>query len=443
MTTLTFDLLVQGGTCVTAEGSVEADVGIVDGRIAKIGQLANAPAGVVFDARGLHILPGVMDVQVHFREPGMEHKEDLETGTAAAAMGGVTSIFEMPNTRPNTDSEERINDKIQRATGRAWVDFAFFVGATHENALQLGELERLEGCCGVKIFMGSSTGTLLVDDDETIETILRHGSRRVAVHCEDEIRLNTRRALVEGADTSVLMHPEWRDTETALLATKRLVTLARKAGRRVQVLHVTTAEEVALLEEYRDVATFETTPQHLTFTAPDCYERLGSYAQMNPPIRTAEHRAALWQALQSGLLTNIATDHAPHTREEKERPYPNSPSGMPGVQTLVPVMLDHVHQGRLSMERLVQLLCHGPAEVYQAQRKGHLKPGFDGDLTIVDRNAKRTILNEQSKSRCGWTPFHGTEVTGWPIATIVRGKIVMREDELQNRAIGRPVAFDL
>jgi dihydroorotase len=435
-----FDLIVAGGTCLTPSGRIEADVGVREGRIAEIGRLDRGAAASVFEARGLHVLPGVIDTQVHFREPGLEHKEDLATGTAAAAKGGVTAVFEMPNTNPNTDSAAALADKLARAKGRAWVDHAFFIGATADNADQLGALECLPGCCGIKMFMGSSTGTLLVADDPTIARVLASGRRRVAVHSEDEDRLVERRKLVEGG-ADVSRHPEWRDVETAVRSTSRLLALARKAGRRVHVLHTTTEEETALLQTARDVATFEVTPQHLTLAAPECYARLGTLAQMNPPIRESRHRDGLWRAIRSGLVDVIGTDHAPHTREEKARPYPQSPSGMPGVQTLIPIMLDHVNAGRLTLERLVDLVCTGPARIYNIASKGRLAPGYDADLTIVDLAARRTIENSWIASRCGWTPYDGMTVTGWPRATIVRGRVVMREDELQGGPAGQPVRF--
>ncbi len=435
-----YDLIVAGGTCLAPGGRVAADVGMRAGRIAAVGRLDPGAADSVIDAKGLHVLPGVIDSQVHFREPGLEHKEDLATGTRAAVLGGVTAIFEMPNTNPNTDSVAALADKLDRAKGRAWCDHAFFVGATAENADELGELERPPGCSGVKMFMGSSTGTLLVADDATVARVLASGRRRMAVHSEDEDRLRERWKLVEaGAD--VARHPEWRDVETAARATRRLLALARAAKRRVHVLHVSTADEPALLQEARDIATFEITPQHLTLAAPECYARLGTLAQMNPPIRDASHRDALWRAVACGLTDVIGSDHAPHTRDEKARPYPQSPSGMPGVQTLLPVMLDHVAAGRLTLERLVDLVCAGPARVYGAACKGRISPGYDADLTLVDLAATRTITNDWIATRAGWSPFDGMEVTGWPRATIIRGQVVMRDDEVLGTPIGAPVRF--
>lgn len=435
-----YDLILKNGKAVTPGGIVEADVAVNDGRIADIGNLAVAETADVFEARGLTILPGVIDTQVHFREPGHEHKEDLESGSAAAALGGVTAFFDMPNTKPSTLTEAELEDKLSRAVGRAWVDHAFFVGAAAENVDKLAALERRPGCCGIKIFMGSSTGSLLVEDDDTLLDVLNAGTRRVAVHAEDEFRLRERLTLVrDGA--GVGMHPVWRDEEVALRATNRLLRLARQAGRRVHVLHVTTAQELELLSQNKDLATLEVTPQHLTLCAPKCYEQLGSLAQMNPPIRDMPHQKALWRGVRTGVVDIIGSDHAPHTREEKSRPYPQSPSGMPGVQTLLPLLLDHVSEERLSLARLVDLTASGPARVYELASKGRIAVGYDADFTLVDLGAKREITLGWLASRCGWSPFEGRMVRGWPRATILRGNIVMRDDELIGRPSGRPLRF--
>ena len=434
-----YDLIIRGGTAATPNGIAPADVAIRAGRIAAIGAVDGSAAEAI-DARGLHVLPGVIDTQVHFREPGLEHKEDLATGTAAAALGGVTAVFEMPNTRPSTLTADDLADKRRRAQGRVWCDIAFFIGAAAENADQLGELERLPGCAGVKMFMGSSTGNLLVADEDNIRRVLANGRRRMAVHSEDEARLRERHALVkDGAD--VAMHPVWRDVETALISTQRLLRLARAAARRVHVLHVTTAEEIPILAANKDIATVETTPQHLTLVAPECYERLGTLAQMNPPIRESRHREALWRAVEQGIVDCIGSDHAPHIREEKAKPYPQSPSGMPGVQTLLPLLLDHMNAGRLTLERLIDLTSTGPARLYGIAGKGRIAVGYDADLTLVDLKAQRTIRQSWIASRCAWTPFDGMSVTGWPIATLVRGRIVMRDDQLIGAPFGDLVRF--
>ena len=435
-----FDLVIRGGTCLTPSGRVAIDIGVKGGRIAALGDLGRAAAAETLDAKGLHVLPGVIDTQVHFREPGLEHKEDLESGTRAAALGGVTAVFEMPNTNPSTTTAEALADKLRRAQGRVWCDIAFFVGATPDNAERLATLERQPGCCGVKIFMGSSTGSLLVAEDEAVARVLSHGFRRCAVHSEDEARLRERRKLVEGG-APIAMHPEWRDAETALRSTRRLVALAERARRRVHVLHVTTADEIPLLAQHKDLVTVEVTPQHLTLAAPECYERLGAYAQMNPPIRDARHREGLWRGIADGIVDVIGSDHAPHTHEEKAKPYPQSPSGMPGVQTLVPIMLDHVNAGRLSLERFVDLTSAGPARLYNIAGKGRMAVGYDADFTLVDLKAKRRIENKWIASKCAWTPFDGMTVTGWPRATVVRGAIVMRDDALAAAPTGTLVRF--
>ena len=435
-----YDLILKGGVCLMPGVTATADIGVRNGRIAVIGDLAGADAETTVSCGGLHVLPGVIDSQVHFREPGLEHKEDFGTGTAAAALGGVTAVFEMPNTKPSTVSAADLADKCRRAKDRAWVDMAFFMGATADNAEDLAELERLPGCVGVKVFMGSSTGSLLVENDADLLRVLANGQRRVAVHCEDERRLKERFAIVQGgADCD--QHPVWRDVETALRATQRLIALAEGVGRRVHVLHTTTAEEMAFLTEHHDLATIEVTPQHLTLAAPDCYRDLDAFAQMNPPIRGAEHREALWAAVRSGLVDCLGSDHAPHTREEKKRPYPQSPSGMPGVQTMVPVMLDHVAKGRLTLERLVDLLCDGPARIYGAVGRGRIVPGYRADFTIVDLREKRMITHLGMASRCGWTPFDGMSVTGWPVMTVINGRPVMREGTLLGDPAGEAVRF--
>ena len=435
-----FDLVITNGSVYTPGGLVNTDIGVRHGVTTAIGNLRGAKTAETYDAKGLTVLPGVIDEQVHFREPGPIHKEDLESGTRGAVLGGVTAVFEMPNTDPPTTTAERLADKVTRATGRAWTDFAFYVGASPENAEELGTLERMPGCCGIKMFMGSSTGSLLVADDDNVARVLKSGNRRVTVHSEDDMRLTERAAMVkDGADPS--MHSEWRDVETAVRSTTRLLKLARAAHRRVHVLHVTTAEEIAILGRNKDIATVEVLPQHLTLAAPECYQRLGTYAQMNPPIREQRHQDALWAGIAAGIVDCIGSDHAPHTKEEKARPYPRSPSGLTGVQTTVPLMLNHMANGKLTLDRLVDLLCAGPARIFGAVGKGRVAVGYDGDFTLVDLKAKRTITNDWIASRAAWTAFDGMAVTGWPMATIIRGRIVMRDGALNGPPQGQAVRF--
>jgi len=434
-----FDLILKNGTAVTPSGIIACDIGVLDGKITELGSFTSSKAKETIDCTGLHILPGVIDTQVHFREPGNTHKEDLESGTKSAIAGGVTSILEMPNTDPLTTSVDALQDKLNRAKGRAFCNYGFFMGGTAQNASQLNDLEKVKGCCGTKIFMGSSTGNLLVSEAAHILDILKNGRRLVAVHAEDENRLKERFKIVEnGADVS--QHPVWRDKETAILATTRILELARKAKRLVHVLHITTAEEIELLSKNKDIATVEVTPQHLTLSAPDCYQDIGTYAQMNPPIRHKAHQDALWRAINNGVVDIIGSDHAPHTISEKEQPYPKSPSGMPGVQTLVPIMLNHVHEERLTLERFVDLVCHGPNRVHKITGKGRLCVGYDADFTIVDLKAKRTLINSKMKSKSGWTPYDGISVTGWPIMAIIRGKLAMKEGVLLP-ALGQSLNF--
>ncbi len=435
----TYDLILKGGTVVNQDGEGPRDIGIRAGRFAAIGDLSRASAGETIACGGLHLLPGVVDSHVHFREPGLTHKEDLETGSLGAVLGGVTAVFEMPNTVPTTTSAEAVADKVKRAHHRMHCDFAFYVGATRENTKELGELEALPGVAGVKVFMGSSTGSLLIEDDEGVRAVLEHIRRRAAFHSEDEYRLRERMNLrVEGDARS---HPVWRDATAALTGTQRLMRLARATGKRVHVLHVTTREEAAFLGDYKDVATAEATPAHLTLAAPDCYERLGTLAQLNPPIRDATHRSGLWRGIAQGVIDSIGSDHSPHTREEKAKPYPASPSGMAGVQTLVPLMLDHVNAGRLSLQRFVDLSSAGPARIFGMAAKGRIAVGYDADLTVVDLKRQETITDNWIAARAGWTPYAGMRVTGWPVGTIVRGHKVMWEGSLQTPGRGESVRF--
>jgi dihydroorotase len=435
----TYDLILKGGTVVNQDGAGVRDLGISGGRIAAIGELSSGSAGETIDCRGLHVLPGVIDSHVHFREPGLTHKEDLETGSRGAVLGGVTAVFEMPNTDPPTTNPRALLDKVNRARHRMHCDFAFYVGGTRDNTSELGELERLPGACGVKVFMGSSTGSLLVEDDDGVRSILKNIRRRAAFHSEDEYRLRERMHLrVEGDAGS---HPVWRDATAALMCTRRLIALARETGKRVHVLHVTTRDEVEFLAEHKDVASAEATPAHLTLAAPECYDRLGTFAQLNPPIRNATHRDGIWRGIGQGIIDTLGSDHSPHTREEKSHPYPKTHSGMTGVQTLVPLMLDHIAAGRLSLARFVDLTSAGPARVFGIARKGRIAAGYDADLTVVDLKRRETIRNAWIASRSGWTPYDDMTVTGWPVGTFVRGRKVMWQGELVTPSQGEAVRF--
>jgi dihydroorotase len=425
----------------TPNGSEHIDVACTHGRIVALGDLQGGwSAETTLDATGLHVLPGVIDSQVHFREPGLTHKEDLESGTRGAVLGGVTGVFEMPNTNPLTLWEADLQAKLDAAQDRAWCDYAFYIGGSGVNAEQLPTLENLPGCAGVKVFMGSSFGDLLADEDAVLRRILHHGRRRMAVHAEDEARLRERKALVE-ASGDVRQHHHWRDVESALRATQRIVGMASETGRRLHVLHVSTAEEMAFLAQHKRRVTVEVLPNHLTLHAPECYERLGTLAQQNPPVREQHHQDALWQAIREGVVDVIGSDHAPHTREEKALAYPKSPAGMTGVQTLLPLMLNHVNAGRLSLQRLVDLTSAGPQRIFGIEGKGRIALGYDADLTLVDLAARRTIRNDWIASRSGWTPYDGMTVTGWPIHTVIRGQMVVRDEQLVGVPQGETIQF--
>lgn len=442
---MSFDLILKGGRVATSGGVERADLAIKDGLIAAIGDLAQADAAEVIDVTGLTIMPGIIDTQVHFREPGMEHKEDIESGTRAAAAGGVTTVFEMPNTMPTTTTREALEDKLHRAQGRSWSHIAFFCGAAVDNIEQLAELEMLPGTPGIKIFMGSSTGTLLVPDDDHVRRVFQSGKRRCPIHSEDHFRLEALKANVS-PETTVQDHPYLRDPECARLCTERLLRLSEETGRPVHVLHLSTAEEVPLLfdAQRRGVdVTVEITPQHLYFAAPEAYDQWGTLMQMNPPIRSHEHRDALRQALRDGLFRVIGSDHAPHTLEEKAQPYPKSPSGMPGVQTFGTVMLTlSQRDGLLDVPTFVRMASEAPAELYGVKNKGFLKVGFDADLAVFDVEGTYVFERSMVQSKCGWSPYEGETLHGRPALTVVGGKVAMRDGEMIGPPSGGTPEFD-
>ncbi|MDJ0386776.1 dihydroorotase [Roseomonas sp. E05] len=439
-----FDLILRGGTCVLPWGEVQADVGVRAGRIAALGDLRTAAASEVIDCAGLHVLPGLIDPHVHLRDPCVEGGGDpavetIPTGTRAAVLGGITAVFDMPNTSPAITSQAALENKRAYVKGKAWCDIGFYVGAAKSNIADLAALEAEPDVCAIKVFAGSSTGDLLVEDDASLERVMRSGRRRIAYHSEDEDRLQERKPLYAAGGPHRL-HAEWRDVECAFLGTRRLMALARETGRPAHILHVSTAEELGYLKDFRDVATVEVLVNHLSQTD-EAYDRLGGYAVMNPPIRDARHQEAAWAAVRDGTVDCIGSDHAPHSRAAKERPWPATAAGLTGVQTLVPLMLDHVAAGRLSLARLVDLIAAGPARVYGAVCKGRLAAGYDADFTIVDLKRQRTIEESWIASPCGWTPFAGQRCTGWPVMTLIRGRVVMREDEVLGAPEGQPVRF--
>ena len=427
-----FDLILKNGTVFTPEATEVTDVAVKDGKIVDFGSFDNAAE--IIDCTNLLVFPGLIDTQCHFREPGGEHKETLETGTLSAALGGVTGIFEMPNTNPLTITPEAMEFKLKKAHETSYVDFAFYFGGTAEYAEHLSEWENIDGVCGIKIFMGASNGDLLSATDEEIDAIVANGKRVIAVHAEDESIMNENKITILGDSNDVAMHYKWRSEESCLNATKRIVSIAKKYSRKVHILHITTAQEMSFLKTNKDIASAEVLANHLTLHAPDCYDMFGTLAQQNPPIREKHHQDALWAAVADGTVDIIASDHAPHTLDEKSGTYPNTPSGTPGVQTLIPIMLNHVHEGRLSYERLVDLMAYGPYRIHKIKDKCLIRKGFNADFTVVDPKAEHIISNAEQASKSGWTPYDGKKVVGIPTMTIIGGKTIMRDGEITGRS---------
>jgi dihydroorotase len=433
-----FSLIIKNGSCYINGKLIKTDIGLYKNKIKKIGEI-ELNSAKVYDATDKVILPGIIDTQTHFREPGSTDVENLESGSRAAVLGGVTSLFEMPNTNPPTSNLVEFDKKLHLAKNRMHSNYAFYFGATPENIEQLSKLKDVEGCCGVKLFAGSSTGKLLVDKEADIEKVISSSDRVVSIHSEDEEILNLRKKFIKEGD--VHSHPEWRNVECAISSTRRVVKIAERYNKKIHVLHVTTKEEVDFLAMHKKNVTFEITPQHLTLYAPDCYDKLGTYAQMNPPLRTKEHYDRLWAAVKNNIVDVLGSDHAPHSRENKNKKYPNTPSGMPGVQTIFPVMLNHVNNGKLTLEQLIKLMCENPCKIFGIKNKGYLKEGYDADLTIADMDKEVIIKDEMIASKCGWTPFNNYKVKGFPVGTIVNGNLVMSNGKVIVESKGTPLKF--
>jgi dihydroorotase len=437
-----FDLIIRNANVLQPDGTtVPADVACHRGKIEQITANAGTNGRETIDAEGLLLLPGVIDPQVHFREPGATHKEDLSSGSRAAVRGGVTSFLEMPNCSPPTTNQARLDWKLACAARSSAANFGFFIGASQDN---LEALNTVHPACGIKIFMGSSTGDLLVDDEALLDTIFATGDRVIAVHAEDETRIRERSSLFLEAEydqSSYEIHSRIRDPETALIATQRAVRLSKKYGRRLHILHLSTAEEVDFLRlEKPPQVSCEVVPNHL-FLSSDDYHQLGSRAQMNPPVRAPDNASALWQGLQDSVIDIIATDHAPHTIEEKRQPYPLSPSGMPGVETSLPMMLTEVVAGQCTLQQIQEWMSYGPARLYGIPDKGLIAEGFDADLTLVDLERYRPVVNEEIFSRAGWSPYNGRQLTGWPVYTVVNGRVVFDHGNIRAGIYGQALNF--
>jgi dihydroorotase len=415
-----------------------ADVAIENGKIDRIADEIDRENYTVIDGRGLTLLPGVIDPQVHFREPGLEYKEDLYTASRACARGGVTSFLEMPNTRPLTITQDALNDKLARAASKCLVNYGFFIGAT---AARLPDLETAKPACGIKIFMGSMSGDLLVSEEEALDPIFANGSRLIAVHAEDQSRIAERRQLFAGA-TDPAVHSQIQDETAALNATKLALKLSKKYRRRLHILHLSTGIEARYLREDKPAwVSTEVTPQHLLLSTED-YARIGTLAQMNPPLRSPGNQEILWQALLEGVIDCIATDHAPHTLEEKAKGYPNTPSGMPGVETSLPLMLTEAMKGRCSVAQVSKWMSSAPARLYKIPNKGIIAPGYDADLILVDLDTYRPVVREELQTKCGWSPFEGWRLTGWPVVTIVNGDIAYQNGQFFTEVRGKALEFE-
>lgn len=429
--------LIRGARCVLPDGIARTDITLEDERIVHVGTPAGARADETIEATGLVLMPGVIDDQVHFRDPGFTHKEDLHTGSVACAAGGVTTFLEMPNTDPTTTSVERLHEKLALASTKAVVDYGFYIGATGGN---VDELQRAERTPGIKIFIGSSTGPLLVDEQEALEQIFAETSLPICAHCEDEATVRANAERLEGG-RSIHDHSRIRDHRAAVVATERAIDLALRHEHRFHVLHVSTGDEVPLLPKGRPYVTAEACTHHLLFDTSD-YDRLGTRVQMNPSLKHAADREKLWQALRDGTIQVVATDHAPHTLEEKAQPYPKSPSGLPAVENVLPLMLDAAHRGLCTLEQLVHWMCEAPTRVWDIVDKGRIEEGALADLVLVDLDKRRTIRDEEQLTKSGWSPWHGTELTGWPVRTIVGGSTVFAEGKVDSEHRGREARFD-
>jgi dihydroorotase len=438
--------LIRNAEVVLPSGVERVHVLIDGARIAAVDAAANSQADETIDASGLHLLPGVIDDQVHFREPGLSHKEDLHSASRACAAGGVTTFLEMPNTVPAATTQERVDEKLRLAAEKSLVNYGFYIGATPHN---IDDLRTATRTPGIKIFIGSSTGDLLVDDQTALERIFAETTLPLTAHCEDEATVRTNAERLRGV-TDVAVHSQVRDHAAALIATQRAIDLATRHHHRFHVLHVSTAAEAGAIGDYyaaasgaisQRVITAEACPHHLLLNTGD-YARLGTLAQMNPSLKTADDNLGLWDALRDGHIQVIATDHAPHTLDEKRKPYPQSPSGMPNVENSLPLMLNEVAHGRCTLEQVVHWMCDAPARVWDVVNKGRIVAGYDADLVLVDLARKRTVRNEEQLTKCGWSAWHGVELTGWPVRTWVLGREAFRDGKVDDSIRGAAAVFD-
>ena len=434
------DLIIENGKIVSHKKVIDSDIAIKNGKIFKIGKLSKLKSKERIDVSGLHILPGVFDTQVHFREPGNTKKENLKTGSLSAVAGGVTTVFDMPNNKPSITTNKLFKEKLRKAKNRMYCNYAFYFGAEKDNIKEINKAEQLDGCCGIKVFVGSSTGTLLVSNYKDIGKIMKNTRKIISFHSEDEAELNRRRNYIKKNDPS--SHPRWRNEVTAMKSTRNLINLANRIKRKIHILHISTGDEINVLKRQKKYVSCEVTPQHLTLSSPSCYKNLSTLAQMNPPIRNGKHKNILRKAFKRGQFDVIGSDHAPHLLSEKALRYPKSPAGMPGVQTLLPILLNEVSKKFISINDVVRLTSYNPKKIFKVKNKGLIKKGYDADFTFVDLNKNQKVSNKMIKSKCGWTPFHGMNIKGWPVGTMIMGKKVFWKDKLLSKPIGRPLKFN-
>lgn len=427
--------ILRNGKVVTPNGIVDADIAINDGTISQVGKISET-AAIEKDCAGLFILPGLIDMHVHFRDPGFPKKEDFASGSAAAAAGGVTTVIDMPNTNPPTLTCEALEEKRKIAASKSLVNFGFFFGLAYDN---FDEIKRAPNIAGIKVYMGSSTGDLFVANMNVIEKLFQLG-KFVIVHAEDEniIRENTEK-YKDSQDPSV--HSLIRSPAAAYEAVKSVLHLAKKYNARVHITHVSTVDEIEELRKFQGpLVSCDVTPHHLYLTQ-NAYAERGNFVKTNPPLRSNKDRQALWQGLRDGIISAIASDHAPHTKEEKEESYSNAPAGAPGIETMLPLLLDSVNHGELSLRDIAKLTSENPARLLGIKNKGQIVAGFNADLTIVNMNREVVVGNEPFFTKCGWSPFSGWKLKGWPVMTLVRGQMVFENGRINSAARGKEIQF--
>lgn len=442
--------ILKNGQIVSSRGVLDADVLVENGKIIDVIKRGAADSGVELgsdssveeiDCAKKIILPGLIDAHVHFRMPGASYKEDWQTGSSAAASGGVTTVLDMPNNKPPIFSIAELEVKRKMISGRSFVNYGLYMGFNGEN---FREINKAEGIPGVKIYCAHSTGKIGVGSDHVEKAFTEIDRDKLLVfHAEDEECIEKHRAevMADGDDVEPIAHSRIRDPKCALKMVKRLCELAKDHNRPIHICHVSTEAEIDVINEYRGVGvTCEVAPHHLVLSEDD-YDYLGNFIKVNPPVRSQVDVFGLWKCLKMGMIDIIATDHAPHTSEEKEVPYVQAPSGLPGVETLLPILLNTVNNDGMTLEEVVKLCCERPAEIFKLEGKGKIEKGFDADLVVVDMDMEKTLQNEDVFSKCGWSPYADSVFMGWPIMTFVDGQLVFESGKIVGNPLGNDVKF--